>query len=85
MKEIIALRQAHGEFFNYGLFIDEDGFTAKNKTLRQKAYRSPAGKIGLAIWNDTDHELTETYTENSSGKSVSVTVPADRVAFAEFI
>lgn len=66
-----------------GIFIDEDGFDKDASFFRQKAYRAQDGRLGLAVWNDSDAQHSVTYTNRETQKSVCVTLEKMCYTFVE--
>ncbi len=83
MAKAIALRKTYSHYFYEGKFVDEDGFAASSKAFFQKAYRTPAGKLGLAVWNGGKETGTVTYTNNETGCCRTVTLEKDQITFVE--
>lgn len=83
MKQLIQLRQQYKKYFNYGKFVDQDGFTVEGTGMTQRGYLAEDGSLGIAVWNDSQTAATQTYTNKETGKSVTVTLEKDTVCFVE--
>jgi len=83
MKRLIRLRSDYKKYFNYGTFVDQDGFETEGTAFRQMGYLASDGSLGVAVWNASDKTATQAYTNKATGKSVSVTLEKDTVTFVE--
>lgn len=83
VKEAVALKTRYADYMADGIFIDEDGFDKDAYFFRQKAYRTRDGRLGLAVWNDSDTRHSVTYTNIETKKSVCVTLEKMGYTFVE--
>ena len=83
MKELIALRKQYSKYFHYGKFVDRDGFTTDGTALTARSYLDREGNLGVAVWNSTKGTVTQTFTNEKTGKTQTVTMEKDTVRFIE--
>ena len=83
MKKLIELRKNYTKYFNYGKFVDQDGFTVEGSGMTQRGYLAEDGSLGIAVWNNGDATATQTYTNIKTGKTETVTLEKDTVCFVE--
>ena len=83
IKKLIELRKNYTKYFNYGKFIDQDGFTVEGSGMTQRGYLAEDGSLGIAVWNNSDATATQTYTNIKTGKTETVTLEKDTVCFVE--
>ncbi len=83
MKKAIELRKSYPQYFKEGKFVDTDFFRTEGDVMRSKAYLSPDGRLGVAVWNDTGRTAKCVYESLLSGKKAEIELEKDRFCFVE--
>lgn len=85
LSEVLKLRKRYEKYFSYGKFVDEDGFdvSGDSSRVRNKAYLSDDGNLGVAVWNNSDESASLVYKNKKTGITKQVTVERDAVCFIE--
>lgn len=55
MHDLIQFENLHAEFFRYGKFIDEEGFTVTGQDIVAKGFLN-GRKLGIIVWNTHETE-----------------------------
>lgn len=83
LKELNALYRKYARHLLQGRFVDRDGFTWDNPYVYVRGWKASDGSMAVTLWNPTGHAQIVSIRHTDTGKTTTVTVPAEKAGACE--